>query len=260
MIELRDVTLVRDGNTLLHHIDWTIGGGERWILYGHNGSGKSLTLQIIEGYLWPSSGHVNWFGTPAGSIDTREMRKLTGYFGQAVKNLIRANADVMSLIIGGKFATVGLFDDYSPEDKRRAEELIALTGCTGLEERTYSTLSDGEKARALIARSLMPSPKLLVLDEPCAGLDIAGREMLLKVLSDVGASHPGMSILFVTHHVEEIIPDFTKIIILKKGRVFRRGSTHEILSADVLSEALGIHLELGNENNRYWCKLKSEPA
>jgi iron complex transport system ATP-binding protein len=256
MIELHGVSFVRDSHILLDHIDWTIGEGERWILYGHNGSGKSLTLQIIEGYLWPSSGSVSWFGNPAGTYDTREIRKLTGYFGQAVKNLIKPDADVMRLIIGGKFATVGLYDDYTPADKKRAEELISLTGCTGLEERTYSTLSDGEKVRVLIARSLMPSPKLLVLDEPCAGLDIAGREMLLKVLSDIGASHPDMSILFVTHHVEEIIPEFTKILILKKGHVFRRGSTGEILSGEVLSEALGIPLELGKENNRYWCKLK----
>ncbi|OHD56242.1 MAG: hypothetical protein A2Y33_00280 [Spirochaetes bacterium GWF1_51_8] len=255
MIELSNISLIRDGKTLLHKIDWTIGEGERWVLFGHNGSGKSLTLQIVEGYLWPSSGRVTWFGTPAGGIDTREMRKLTGYFGQGVKSLIHPEQKVRELVVGGKFATVGLYDKPSKSDSARAEELTVMTGCAELGHRDYGTLSDGEKSRVLIARALMPSPKLLVLDEPCAGLDIAGREMLLETLREIAAAHPEMSIVFVTHHVEEILPEFSRIIILKKGRVLKKGSAAEILTGETLSEALGIPLALGKDKQRFWCKL-----
>lgn len=251
LITFDNVTLDIGDKTLLSGIDWKIDRGEKWILFGRNGSGKSLLLQILTGYLWPSSGTVTRFGRAEG-LDLREMRKHVGYLATFLKNRVEPGTTVSDTVLGGKFASIGLFDRTTAADRKRASELMELTGCAELASRTFGTLSDGEKERTLIARSLMPLPELLVLDEPCAGLDIRGREEFLATLAGITNKMPEMAVVLVTHHADEISPEFGKVLMLKKGKVFRKGTTDECIDSEAVSSALDFPVEIVRRDGRFW--------
>lgn len=253
LVKFENVSLIKDGSTLLSGIDWQIRAGERWILFGHNGSGKSLLLQLLTGYLWQSEGTIARFGVTEG-LDLRELRKRIGYLGSFVKNRVNPSATVREVTLGGKFASIGLFEDPDEATTARAEELMKLCGCDSLAKRTFGTLSDGEKERALIARSLMPEPELFVLDEPCAGLDIRGREEFLATIEGIAFRYPKLAVVFVTHHADEISPAFGKVLMLRKGGVFRSGTVESLVNSATVSEALDYPVEIEKRGGRYWSR------
>lgn len=255
LIEFSDVSLVRDGKELLRSVDWTIKRGERWILFGKNGSGKTLILQLLSGYLHASSGSVARFGFEYGA-DLRELRKRIGFVGDFVKKSISPWLKVEDVILGGKFASIGLFNRVDKEDRKRADKLMKMLSCEQLQDRKMEFLSAGERERVLIARSLMPIPDILVLDEPCAGLDISAREHFLKNLAEIESQHPDMAIVFVTHRPDEILPLFNKILMIKDGGVFASGNLHELFESETVSKAMDVKIEIKREFGRFWAMVK----
>lgn len=257
LISFEHVSLVRDHKTLLDDISFSIEAGENWVIFGRNGSGKSLLLQLIEGYLFPSRGSISRFGEKSGESDIRQLRKKTGFLGTSVKALMHEREVVLEAVISGKFATIGIYDSYTEADKEKALGLLTLTGSDQLSDRFFGSLSDGEKERVLIARSLMSDPKLLVLDEPCSNLDIKGRETLLSALNSIKAHNPYLSVIYVTHHIEEITPLFHKALILKNGRLVKTGPVAHLFDSVTISDALDVPLRVFSEYGRFWCVVQN---
>lgn len=256
LIDFKNVSLIKEGKTILNDINFEIRRGENWIIFGHNGSGKTMLLQILEGYLLPTRGEISRFGEKDGESDLRELRKRTGFLSSTIKKFMHNNENVLEAVISGKFASIGIYDAYTPQDKNKAQELLNSAGILYLKDRTYGNLSDGEKERVLIARALMSDPEMLILDEPCSHLDIPGREGVLKTLSGIHTANPSLSIILVTHHVDEIIPLFKHMLILKDGKVFQSGASDDLLTSETISGALGIGLDVFKQHNRYGCIVK----
>ncbi len=255
IIEFKNVSLLKEGKLLLENISFSIQEGENWIIFGRNGSGKTLLLQLIEGYLFPSTGEIQRFGEKCGESDIREVRKKTGFLSTSIKSIMHENEVVFEAVISGKYGTIGIYDPYTDADKKKALELLSLTDSLFLKDRSFSSLSDGEKERVLISRALMSNPKCLILDEPCSNLDIKGREDFLQMLKQIKKFTPEIPILFVTHHADEISPLFTHILILKNGKIFRQGKIQETLTSPVVSEAFNIPVKVFQENGRYGCLI-----
>ncbi|RYL87267.1 ABC transporter ATP-binding protein [Sporolactobacillus sp. THM19-2] len=236
IIDARDVSWVRADRTILHHVDWQIQKGEYWSLVGLNGSGKTTLLKMINGYIWPTSGSLSVLNKPFGSYDLRELRKKIGWVSSALSERIRPADDPESIVLSGRFASIGLYDSVSPDECEKAQALLNRLGCSSFAGRAFGLLSQGERQRVLIARALMADPELLILDEPCNGLDLFAREQLLSLISRLAHSAEAPSLIFVTHHVEEILPCFEHTLLLKAGTVFKSGKTGEVMTPEVMTD------------------------
>lgn len=250
LIELLNIFLARSGRTILDDVSLTIRPGEHWALLGPNGSGKTTLLNIIIAYLWPMNGTVTVFGDRYGTVDIREKRKLIGMVSSALFERVPARETLTDVVLSGRFASMGIYDEISEADRERAREIIAFLDCGSIAESQYGVLSFGERQRALIGRALMPEPRLLILDEPCEGLDIHARETVLNRLNCITESPNGPSLLLVTHRVEEIPPGISHALILKEGRVLASGVKRETITSDYLSDAMGIPIEVLHKNGR----------
>jgi iron complex transport system ATP-binding protein len=250
LIELKNISLSRSGRVILDHVSLTIKPRENWALLGPNGSGKTTLLNIITAYLWPMDGTVTVFGDRYGTIDIREIRKRIGMVSSALFERMPPNQTLADVVLSGRFASIGIYDEISKADRERASEIISFLGCDTLADRPYGVLSFGERQRALIGRALMPEPRLLILDEPCEGLDMHARETLLNRLNRIAESLEGPSLLLVTHRVEEIPPGIDHALILKEGRVLACGEKHETITSENLSSAMGIPIEVLRKNGR----------
>jgi iron complex transport system ATP-binding protein len=256
-IALKSVSFVRSGRTILDAIDWSIRPGEHWVVLGANGSGKTTLLQLLAGYLWPTRGSVTVLGEPFGRTDLRELRKKIGWVGSFLQAQVPPAQRPLDFIVSGKFASIGIYDTPTSEDYTRAGELAARLKCDRILDLPYSVLSQGEKQRLLIARALIHDPRLIILDEPCAGLDLVSREQLLRTLEELGRSPGGPGMVLVTHHLAEIMPVFSRVFVLKEGRCAGQGEKSEILTSGLLSEAFGIRIEAVHEGGRYWARVPS---
>lgn len=257
VIDLSKITLLRDDKVLLRDINWTIHSGEHWTLLGANGAGKSLLLNIINGYLWPTSGSVTVLGKTFGEYDLRELRKTIGFVGLFLHEQIYRNDTALDIVVSGKYASIGLWEIPSKEDYIFGEELMEEWDCLSFAHTPYRILSQGEKQKILICRSLMCQPALLVFDEPCVGLDIRAREQLLEMIQRLGTVSPNPALIFVTHHVEEIMPVFSHVLLLKEGRVFASGIKQKIINGGLLSRAFDIGISVHSNNGRYNVLVKS---
>lgn len=255
-ISLKDIKFVRNRRVILDGLSWDIRPGEHWAVLGANGSGKTTLLQLIAGYLWPTSGEITVLGKRFGEVDLRELRKRIGWVGSFLQAQIPPAQKPLDFIVSGKFATLGIYDKPAPSDYEEAVKLAERLECGKILDSTYAVLSQGEKQRLLIARALIHKPQLLILDEPCGGLDLVSREHLLSTLENLGRSPDGPTMILVTHHLQEIIPVFTHAFMLKSGRCAARGKKDEILERDLLSDVFGIPIETGVENGRYWSKVR----
>ncbi|MBN1500004.1 MAG: ATP-binding cassette domain-containing protein [Spirochaetes bacterium] len=221
MIEVKNISLIiNGGKKILENISFTVKKNEHWILLGRNGSGKSKLLEIICGYTRQSTGEVIRFGDP--SPDLRKIRKRIGYVASYLNTQAAHYHSVINIVLGGYFGSIGLYDEITPSLEERAMNLLQLSGLKNFENRLYCTLSDGEKQRVLSARAFMVDPEIVIFDEPCSGLDILSREMLLDSLENV-LSSSGASLIYVTHHVEEITPLFTHFALIMNGRFLDSG-------------------------------------
>jgi iron complex transport system ATP-binding protein len=252
-ILLEGVTLVRDGRAVLRHIDWTVRPGERWIVLGPNGSGKTSLLQVATTYAFPSRGRAEVLGARFGRSDLREVRPRIGYAGAALERMMAPHLRVLAAVATGKHAMLTTWRErYDEADWDRARSLLGALGVAGLEHRVVDSLSEGERRRVHLARSLMADPELWVLDEPTAGLDLGAREDLVERLAKVAAEPRPSAVVFVTHHVEEIPPRFTHLALLRDGCVLASGSLEETLTSATLSHCFGLPLGLERRHGRWW--------
>jgi len=262
VVDLRDVDLTLSGAPILRGVNWAIERGQHWAVLGANGSGKTSLLRVATGYLWPSAGRIEVLGHRFGHVDLRELRKRIGLVSSALSEMIRRGQTARQIVLSGAFASTALFDRADEAQLARADELLALLGCAPLAENPYGTLSLGEQQRVLIARALMPEPDLLLIDEPCAGLDLPGREVLLETIDALAEdslprakSRGHTTLVMVTHHIEEITRRFTHVLILKAGRVLAAGPKDDTLTDANLREAFDLHVELDRRHGRYWPRV-----
>lgn len=256
-IHLQDVSFVRNRRIILDRIQWTIRPHHHWVVLGANGSGKTTLLQLLAGYLWPSKGQITVLGEQFGHTDLRELRKKIGWVGSFLQAQIPPSQQPLDLIVSGKYASIGIFDTPREEDYQAARELAHRLRCDKILDSTYGVLSQGEKQRLLIARALIAKPRLLILDEACAGLDLVTREQLLRTLDELARLPDAPVMIFVTHHLQEIMPLFTHVLLLKEGRCLAQGGKDRILQSPLLSEAFGIPLEVVQEGQRYWVHVSA---
>jgi len=256
VIELKDVSLVRDDKFLLKDLNWRVQNGEHWAVIGKNGSGKTLTLSMICGYLWPSSGQVEVLDKTFGNVDLRQLRKKIGWVTSSLEyKLQEKSIKTEDIVFSGIFASIGLYDKITSKDKDFAYEQMKFMSCFELRNRDFSTLSTGEKKRVIIARALSAKPELLILDEPANGLDIAAREDFLNSLEKL--SKTGTSVIFVSHHIEEILGFISHCILLKDGKVLEKGKKDSILNNKSLSKCLDINLEIEKNGLRYVSRVQN---
>jgi len=257
ILELEQVSFKRDQLTILDQINWTVKAGEHWCLLGLNGSGKTTLLNIINGYQWPTSGKVSVLGHPFGSYDLRELRKEIGWVSSSLQTRIYESSITLDIVLSGKYNTIGIYDEIHDEDIDRAKSLLNTFKLDHVAQQPYRTLSQGERQKVLIARALMSEPKLLVLDEPCTGLDFISREDLLDAIAEMANSLP-VTIIFVTHHIEEIRPFLTHTLLLKAGTVFAQNQTSLLLKDHILSEFFNRNINIAKENGQYWLTMNKQ--
>lgn len=256
VVDIHEVSWKRQGKSILSNINWKVEQREHWAILGLNGSGKTTLLNMINGYIWPTTGTISILGQTFGKTDLRELRKSIGWVSSSLGERIKGSSLVEEIVVSGKFSSIGLYDSFSETDRKKALDIMEKLGCNQLVGRTYQTCSQGEKQKVLIARGLMGSPKLLILDEPTNGLDFLSREDLLRTVNLLVEQENAPTILFVTHHVEEILPVFSKILLLKEGTVYNRGWTEEIFTSDSLSQFFSIPVEVEWKRNRAWISLR----
>lgn len=255
---LKNVSLVIEGRQVLSGICWEVKRGERWILFGRNGSGKSSLLHILSGYQMATEGEIWRFGEADGQSDLRVLRSRIGLVNSWMKEAMHPAERVLDAVMSGIYGWVGMYALPQEEEVRQASYWLEMVQMEQFSTRLFGSLSDGEKMRVLIARAMMAKPEMLILDEPCSHLDILSREVLLLSLERIAQNHPEVSMIMVTHHTEEILPLFDKIHILCSGKMFYQGRVEEGLTSSYLSEALGVRVEIIRPYGRYICLVKSD--
>ncbi len=254
-LDLRKVSFTVQGKRILKSLSWTVLPGEHWAILGPNGAGKTTLLKIVCGYIWPNDGGEVYRNGEANP-DLGELRRSIGWVTSTLVDEVPRRETVLDTVISGKYAQLGLWafswEPPSPSDARRALRYLREMESDHLSERQFGTLSQGEQQKVLICRARMTEPYLTILDEPCAGMDPGAREIFLSSLQTVGKNSDHPSLIYVTHHVEEILPIFTKTLILKDGKVMKSGDTAEVLIDGNLSKLYGIPLRLIKKKGRYW--------
>jgi iron complex transport system ATP-binding protein len=255
-LEIREVSHTAGGRRLLDRVSWRVERGEHWAVLGPNGAGKTTLLKIACGYLWPNAGGEVLRDGEA-TTDLREMRRRIGWVSSVLTRQIPPREKALDTIVSGKFAQTGLmvmhWDRPRADDYARAEALLAEMDSLDLRDKPFGVLSQGEQQKVLIARARMTEPLLVILDEPCAGLDPAAREKLLAALTQIAARPAAPSLILVTHHIEEIVPAFAHALALRDGRVARSGPTRQIIDARLVRDLYGAEgAELIDRHGRLW--------
>ena len=252
VLDLRGVSVIRAGRAIVDAVDWRVVAGERWVLIGPNGAGKSTVLSVASTRLWPSRGSVAVLGEELGRVDARVLRRRIGDAGAALAERLHPELTAADVVVSAATGALApWWDTYDGADRDRAASLLDLMGVASLAERTFGTLSTGERQRVLLARTLMPDPDLLLLDEPAAGLDLGAREDLVARLEGLAALPRPTAIVLVTHHLEEVPRGFDRALLLSGGRVVASGPTADVIADAPLSAAYGIGLRVTRTNGRY---------
>jgi len=253
VLHLAEVTVRRGNSVLLDAVHWNVDVDERWVILGPNGAGKTTLLQIASAQLFPTSGRVHVLGERLGAVDVTEIRPRIGLSSAAMAGRVPPTETVLDVVVSAGYGVVGRWREHYDElDFNRARDLLAAMGISALADRLYGTLSEGERKRALAARALMTDPELLLLDEPAAGLDLAGREDLLARLSVLAIDPFAPTTVLVTHHVEEIPTAFSHVLLLRGGRVVAAGPMQDTLTEATLSDTFGTALHLETREGRYF--------
>ncbi|WP_182113722.1 MULTISPECIES: ABC transporter ATP-binding protein [unclassified Actinotalea] len=245
VLDLQDVTIRRGPKTILDRVSWTVRDGERWVVLGRNGAGKTTLLQVAAGRMHPTSGTAHVLGERLGAVDVFELRPRIGVASAALADRIPGSEKVLDVVLTAAYGMTGRWrEQYEALDHERARVLLDVFGVGDLADRTFGTLSEGERKRTQIARALMTDPELLLLDEPAAGLDLGGREELVGALAELAGDHRSPVLVLVTHHVEEIPEGFTHGLLLKDGGVHAAGPLDEVLTAERLSSTFDVDLQV----------------
>ena len=251
ILEVSGLRVARGRTEILRGVDWRVRRGEHWAILGPNGCGKTSLLRAVTGYLSPSDGTVALLGQAYGEADWRDLRLKVGIVTSALQASIPAAETALETVVSGRYAQLDLWARPTPSDKARARRLLRFVGAAPLARREWAHLSQGERQRILIARALMARPRLLILDEPCAGLDPVAREEFLWFVEGLASRRGGPSIVLVTHHADEIMPAFTHALLLRDGRVFDSGPTARVVTARGLSGAFGARIAVRKTRGRY---------
>lgn len=255
LLAVRDVSVIRSGVPILKDISWEVLLGERWVVIGPNGAGKTTLLSLLSSYLFPSKGDVFVLGSQLGKIDTSELKTRVGMTSASLLNLIPADETVEDLVASSAYAVFGRWiEEYDIWDESRVGALLSALGVKELRHRLFGTLSEGERKRVMIARALMPDPELLLMDEPAAGLDVGGREDLLKRISQLSEDPLAPASIMVTHHLEEIPQGTTHILALKAGSVFASGPIQSVLTSEMISKLYEVSLTVASIEGRFFAR------
>lgn len=252
VLGMAGVSVVRGTKTLLDNVDWRVAEGERWVILGPNGAGKSTLLQIAGARMHPTRGVAGILDEVLGAVDVFELRTRIGLASASLASQIPQHEKVLNVVVTASYGVTGRWREaYDRDDERRAFHLLEEWGMSTFMNRPFASLSEGERKRVQIARSLMSDPELLLLDEPGAGLDLAGREDLVRRLSELAADPLAPSTVLVTHHLEEVPPGFTHALLLREGAVVAQGPINNVLTEEHLSATFGLPLQVTNTKGRF---------
>lgn len=250
-LHLKDVSLKRNGKWLLRSVDWQVNKQENWVLYGLNGAGKTALLNMLCSYYFPTSGEMTVLGHIFGKEALGEkLRKKIGLISAGLEKKLHPEDNAFEIVLSGAFASIGLYESPTDCMREKAIDLLKAFGSFEYANRTYDTLSQGEKQKVLIARALMNDPKLLILDEPVTGLDFLAREQVLETISWIASKPDAPTLLYTTHHAEEILPVFQHTLLLNEGTVFHKGETNQVMTSDMLSSFFDCPVDVMWRNGR----------
>jgi iron complex transport system ATP-binding protein len=256
VLRFEQVGLRLDGTDVLRAVDWRVGAGERWVVLGANGAGKTSLLRIAACYQHPTAGTASVLGHRLGRVDVRALREQVSFSSSALAAALERSMTATEVVMTGRYAALApWWHTYDDGDRARALELLGRFGCAALAEHAFATLSAGERQRVLLARSLALGPGLVLLDEPTAGLDVGGREQLVHDLAAWAQDATRPPVVLVTHHLEEVPPAFTHALVLRDGAVLAQGELAATMTDDVLSDAYGVALRVVHEAGRWSARL-----
>lgn len=255
ILSYKNVSFRRDGREILKNINWEIKKDENWALLGLNGSGKSTLLSMIPAYTFATSGEVSVFEKKFGTCVWAEVKEKVGFVSSSLNTFSDSlnNQTLNNIVLSGKYNSIGIYQEITQKDREKANNIIKDFKLSHLKLNKYITLSQGEQRKTLLARAFMNEPSLLILDEPCSGLDIRAREIFLKTLEENKSDIP---FIYVTHQIEEIIPSITHVAILDNGEIVSQGNKFEVLTEENLSKLYGIDLKIEWSNDRPWLIVK----
>ena len=253
-IIIENASVYMDENLVLKDINWTLERGARCFLMGANGAGKTTLVKMLMGFAWPVYGaRVEILGNRYGQCNLQEVRKKIGWVSPFMQHWTSENSKALHVVLSGLDGSLGLFRDVTKEEVDRAMAILTELNAAHLAERSWYALSSGEQVKFLIARALITSPELLILDEPSVYMDLAGREYLLSEIENFANSRPDLTLIFITQRIEEIMPVFKHGMALKNGQIFKSGSTEEVLTEENLEEIFNIPVKLlRSDNGRFW--------
>lgn len=251
-IDLQDVSVTRDGVEIISGINWQVGDNERWVIIGPNGAGKTTLLRVAAAQIQPSRGTAQVLGEKLGSVNVFDLRTRVGFASSALIAHIPNSETVLNAVMTASYAITGRWTEtYEDIDEKRARRVLAEWNLGSHADRAFGTLSDGERKRVQLARSVMTDPELLLLDEPVASLDLGAREQTVQLLGSYASSSVAPSMVMVTHHLEEIPAGFTHGLLLRAGRVVAAGEIDSTFTSELLSETFGLPLVVNQEHGRF---------
>jgi len=251
ILSVDGLRIERGGTIILHDVQWRVEHGQHWVILGANGSGKTSLLSALTGYLMPTAGQISLLGETYGRSDWRELRKKIGIVSSSIRQMMSDDEPALETVASGKYAMIDFWGKITSAEKKEAHRLLRQVECDYLADRPWQVLSQGERQRVLIGRALMAKPRVLILDEPCAGLDPAARENFLQFIQRLGQHKNSPTLILVTHHVEEIMPVFSHVLMLKNGAVLAVGQKNDALTSKNLSTAFHSPMRLKTRANRY---------
>ena len=251
VLDIQSLSIQRDGTPILSDVSWRVLHGEHWVILGPNGCGKTSLLAALTGYFMPTSGEIDLLGERYGESDWRQLRLQVGIVSSSIRQMMADSEPALDTVASGRYAMIDFWGRPSRDDRKRALGLLDQVECLHLQDRPWAVLSQGERQRVLIARALMARPSLLILDEPCAGLDPVARELFLDFIHRLATAPGAPALVLVTHHVEEIMPCFTHALLLRGGRVVASGPLRETLRSKNLSDTFGAPVRLVSRAGRH---------
>ncbi len=251
ILSVSGLTVTRRGIRILRSVDWTVNPGEMWTILGANGSGKTSLLSCLTGFLTPAGGTVTVLGETYGASDWTQLRKRIGLVSSSVRQMVDDTEQPREIIAGGKYGQINFWGKLTAEDHRQVRTVARQVRCTPLLERDWAVLSQGERQRVMTGRALMTRPELLILDEPCAGLDPVARDRFVHFMQQLATGKKSPAVVLVTHHLEEIPPACTHALVLRNGAVAASGPIRSVLGSNLLSEAFGAPVKVRHHHGKW---------
>lgn len=258
VVNFSSLTITRNGQPILDDVNWTVSADQRWAIIGPNGAGKTTLLRVAAAQIQPSSGDAQILGKTLGEVNVFELRTRIGFASNALTDHIPNSEKVLDAVMTASYGITGRWsEEYEELDIRRARRVLSEWGLSSFEDRAFGTLSDGEKKRVQIARSVMTDPELMLMDEPVASLDMAAREQTVQLLGEYAKSPTAPAMVVVTHHIEEIPAGFTHALLISNGKIHSQGPIQQVLTSEKISDCFGYPMTVLSNQGRYTARAKS---